>query len=58
MEIKDRLKTFEAPRKCPYGLCKGRLILRENKNTGGFFYSCSNYPKCDYSEPFYKEDEE
>jgi len=37
--------------KCPYGLCKGRLITRTNKSTGDKFLGCSNYPKCDYIEP-------
>lgn len=39
------------PLKCPW--CNGDLVLRTAKkgtNTGGNFYGCSNYPKCNYKK--------
>ena len=34
---------------CP--ICvEGRLIRRENKQTGSIFYGCSNFPYCEYSQ--------
>ena len=34
---------------CP--LCvKGRLMRRENRQDGGIFYGCSNYPYCEYRQ--------
>ena len=35
---------------CP--LCiEGRLLRRENKKNGSIFYSCSNFPYCEYRQP-------
>ena len=37
---------------CPK--CGAALIKRRGKK--GYFYGCSNYPKCDYMEPIKKEE--
>lgn len=50
MDYKKK-SSLDQLKKCPYGLCKGRLITRTNRNTGEKFLGCSNYPACDYTEP-------
>ena len=37
--------------KCP--LCRGTLVLRENKTTGDIFLGCSTFPKCRASRQLY-----
>ena len=48
-DIKNTVTPEE--RKCP--VCSGTLIQRKSK-TGNQFMGCSNYPKCNYTEPVAK----
>ncbi len=42
-----RLPGSDVP--CPVCV-EGRLTRRENRQTGGLFYGCSNYPYCEYRQ--------
>jgi len=41
---------------CPY--CHGKLIKRMNRKTGEEFLGCTKYPKCKYTQPVEKDDDE
>jgi ssDNA-binding Zn-finger/Zn-ribbon topoisomerase 1 len=38
-------------RKCPRDGCPGRLVVRTNSRDNSVFLGCSEYPRCDYTEP-------
>lgn len=46
IDRKDILKLTEKNQSCP--LCNSRLQKKEGKY--GFFYGCTNYPKCKYTK--------
>ncbi len=35
---------------CPEADCKGELVVKVNRQTGGKFLGCDQYPRCTHTE--------
>lgn len=36
---------------CPDPSCRAPMVKRQNREHGGLFYGCSNYPTCSMTAP-------